>query len=133
MSDKELAWLEPFVTERSGRRPRDHRLILDGVFLIGRTPVAWRDLHQHFGKWSSFYYQFRRWTLSGLWELQREAFNVSGSGNPSLQMIGSTIIPAHHCSGCGPANLLTHPSFQSHSASSVAQQHTTQKSRELLL
>ena len=39
-NDEELAWLEPFEIERSGRRPWDHRFILDGVFLIGRTPVA---------------------------------------------------------------------------------------------
>jgi transposase len=60
--------------------------------------VAWRDLHEHFGKWSSVYRQFRRWALSGLWELLLEAFNESGSGNPSLQMIDGTIIRAHHCS-----------------------------------
>lgn len=51
-----------------------------------------------FGKWSSVYRQFRRWTLSGLWELLLEAFNDSGGGSPSLQMIDSTIIRAHHCS-----------------------------------
>jgi len=36
--------------------------------------------------------------LSGLWELLLEALNDSGSGNPGLQMIDSTIIRAHHCS-----------------------------------
>ena len=63
MSDEEWACLEPFVIERgarSGRRPRDHRLVLDGVFWIARTGVAWRDLHEHFGKWSSVYRQFHR-------------------------------------------------------------------------
>jgi transposase len=101
MSDEEWVCLEPFVIERgarSGRRPRNHRLVLDGIFWIARTGVAWRDLHEHFGKWSSVYRQFRRWTLSGLWELLLEAFNDSGGGNPSLQMIDSTIIRAHHCS-----------------------------------
>jgi len=71
---------------------------VDGIFWIARTGVAWRDLHEHFGKWSSVYRQFRRWTLSGLWELLLEAFNDSGGGNPSLQMIDSTIIRAHQCS-----------------------------------
>jgi hypothetical protein len=33
-----------------------------------------------------------------LWELLLEAFNDSGGGNPSLQMIDSTIIRAHQCS-----------------------------------
>jgi len=101
MSDEQWSCLEPFVIERgarSGRRPRNHRLVLDGIFWIARTGVAWRDLHEHFGKWSSVYRQFRRWTLSGLWELVLEAFNDSGGGKPSLQMIDSTIIRAHHCS-----------------------------------
>jgi transposase len=60
MSDEEWACLEPFVIERgprSGRRPRNHRLVLDGIFWIARTGVAWRDLHEHFGKWSSVYRQ----------------------------------------------------------------------------
>jgi len=95
MSDTEWACLEPFVVERgprSGRRPKDHRLVLDGIFWIARTGFAWRDLHEHFGKCSSVYRQFRRWTLSGLWERLLEAFN--DSGNPSLQMIDSTMIRA---------------------------------------
>ena len=99
MSDEEWACLEPFVVERgarSGRRPRNHRL-LDGIFWIARTGVAWRGLREHFGKWSSVYRQFGRWTLSGLWELLLEAFNDSGGGNPSLQMIDTTtIIRARH-------------------------------------
>jgi len=35
-------------------------------------------------KWSSVYRQFRRWTLSGLWESILDAFNDSGGGNPSF-------------------------------------------------
>jgi hypothetical protein len=68
MSDGEWAFFAPFVIEtglRRGRRPRDHRLVLDGVFWIARTGSPWRDLHDQFGKWSSVYRQFRRWTLSG--------------------------------------------------------------------
>ena len=100
MSDQEWSCLEPFVmgsVAGGGRRPKDHRLVLDGVFWIARTGVPWRDLPDHFGKWSSIYRQFRRWTVSGLWELILDAYNDSGGGNPSLQMIDSTIIRAHHC------------------------------------
>jgi transposase len=100
MNDFEWAWLEPFVIERgagSGRPPRNHRLVLDGIFWVARTGIPWRDLPEYFGKWSSVYRQFRRWTLSGLWDLILDAFNESGGGNPSLQMIDSTVIRAHHC------------------------------------
>ena len=100
MSDEEWVCLEPFVVERgarSGRRPRNHRLVLDGIFWIARTGVPWRDLPDCFGKWSSVYRQFRRWALSGLWDLVLEACNDSGEGKPGLQMIDSTVIRAHHC------------------------------------
>ena len=76
MSDKEWAFFAPFVRTsgpRSGRKPKNHRLVLDGVFWIARTRAQWRDLHEHFGKWFSVYRQFRRWTLSGLWELLLDA------------------------------------------------------------
>jgi transposase len=100
MSDEEWDCFAPFVIEsgqHSGRSPRNHRLVLDGVFWIARTGVQWRDLPDYFGKWSSVYRQFRRWTLTGLWETLLEALNDSGEGNSSLQMIDSTIIRAHHC------------------------------------
>lgn len=74
MSDAEWAFFEPFVVEtgpRRGRRPRDHRLVLDGVFWIARTGAAWRDLHSHFGTWNSVYRQFRRWTQAGTWDVPR--------------------------------------------------------------
>jgi transposase len=100
MSDAEWACFEPFVTVRgahSGRPAKDHRLVLDGIFWIARTGAQWRDLHEHFGKWSSVYRQFRRWTLGGLWELLLEALNETEGVGETVQMIDSTIIRAHHC------------------------------------
>jgi len=99
MSDEEWGFFQPFVIERGpkrGRPPRDHRLVLDGVFWIARTGVQWRDLPDYFGKWSSVYRQFRRWTLCGLWDLLLEALNDTEAIATSLQMIDSTIVRAHH-------------------------------------
>ena len=69
---------------------------MDGIFWIARTGSPWRDLPEEFGKWSSVYRQFRRWTLAGLWELILEALYQSGAGPATVQMIDSTIIRAHH-------------------------------------
>ena len=103
MTDKEWAFFAPFVIAsggKSGRPPEDHRLVLDGVFWIARTGAPWRDLHEHFGKWSSVYRQFRRWTLAGVWDVMLEALNETGAGHDSVQMIDSTIIRAHqHAAG----------------------------------
>jgi len=100
MSDEEWAFCEPFVTRRgphSGRRPLDHRRVLDGVFWIARTGAQWRDLPDFFGKWSSVYRQFRRWTLSGVWDLLHDALNDTEGVGEAVQMIDSTVIQAHHC------------------------------------
>jgi transposase len=99
MTDEEWAFFAPFVIatgDKRGRPPADHRRVLDGVFWIARTGAPWRDLHEYFGKWTSVYRQFRRWTLGGIWELMLEALNDSGAAPDSVQMIDSTVIRAHH-------------------------------------
>ena len=99
MSDEEWALHERFilaVRAPNGRKLMNHRLVLDGIFWIARTGSPWRDLPEEFGKWSSVYRQFRRWTLAGLWEGILEALNESGVVPAALQMIDSTVVRAHH-------------------------------------
>lgn len=82
------------------RRVAGHWLILDGVFLIARTGIPWRDLHEYLGKWSAVYRQSRRWTLASVWDVILETLNASGEGNDRVQMIDSTIVRAHqHSAG----------------------------------
>ena len=100
ISDAEWAFFEPFlkaVRQPNGRKPVDHRLVLDGIFWITRTGAPWRDLPEEFGKWSSVYRQFRRWTLAGLWQTILEVLNDSEAVPDTVQMIDSTIVRAHHC------------------------------------
>jgi transposase len=103
MSDEEWAFFATFVIEtgpRRGRRPRDRRQVLDGVFWLARTGSAWQDLHDYFGKWTTVYKQFRRWTLSGVWDVMLAALNDSGEGHDSVQMIDSAIVRAYqHAAG----------------------------------
>ena len=100
MSDAEWLFFEPFIKairQPNGRKPVDHRRVLDGVFWIARTGAPWRDLPEEFGKWGSVYRQFRRWTLAGLWQTILEVLNDSEAVPDSVQMIDSTIVRAHHC------------------------------------
>jgi transposase len=103
MSDREWAFFEPFVIETGPKRGRpagNHRLVLDGVFWIARTGAPWRDLPEEFGKWSSVYRQFRRWSVAGLWDAMLEALNATEAAQSRVQMIDSTIVRAHqHASG----------------------------------
>ncbi len=90
ISDDEWAFFEGFirgVRHQNGRKPADHRLVLDGIFWIARTGAPWRDLPEEFGKWSSVYRQFRRWILAGLWEDILDALNHAGIAPDKLQMV----------------------------------------------
>jgi transposase len=70
---------------------------LDGVFWINRTGAPWRDLPEAFGNWNSIWRQFRRWCLSGVWDVLLQGLADSGGELDALQMIDSTTIRAHRC------------------------------------
>ena len=99
MLDEEWAFFGRFILAiraPNGRKPTNHRLVLDGVFWSARTGSPWRDLPEEFGKWSSVYRQFRRSTLIGVWEDIMDALNQSRAVPDALQMIDSTVVRAHH-------------------------------------
>jgi transposase len=109
MTDEEWAFFEDFnlaIRAPNGRKPANHRLVLDGIFWIARTGSPWRDLPEEFGKCSSVYRQFRRWTLTGLWEEILDALNQSGAVPEALQMVDSTVIRAHHQAAGAKGGLL---------------------------
>ena len=100
MTDDEWAIVAPFLTTPSaqgGRPPGNHRRVLDGILWIDRTGAPWRDLPEDFGKWNSVWRQFRRWCLSGVWDIILQAFADSGGELDALQMIDSTTSRAHRC------------------------------------
>lgn len=95
LNDEEWAFFEPFVTSKTGR-PIEYRLTLDGTFWATLTGAPWRDLPEEFGKWNSVYRQFRRWSLSGLWDWLPHALASSGAVPKTVQMTDSTVVRAHH-------------------------------------
>ena len=100
MTDQQWEIIEPFLTTPSshgGRPPRNHRRVLDGILWICRTGAPWRDLPEEFGNWNAVWRQYRRWCLSGVWDVVLQALPDSGADLDSLQMIDSTTIRPHHC------------------------------------
>jgi len=97
MSDEEWEIFQPFLMSSTGRPPKGHRRVLDAIFWIMRSGSAWRDLPAEFGKWNSVWKQFRRWALSGVFDIMLEGFADSGGEADMLQMIDSTVIRAHRC------------------------------------
>lgn len=97
MTDDEWTIVAPFLITPSssgGRPPDNHRRVLDGALWICRTGAPWRDLPDVFGKWNSVWRQFRRWCLSGVWDLLLQTLADSGGKLDLLQMIDSTTVRA---------------------------------------
>lgn len=103
MDEAELAFFAPFLIEnrsRGGRRPQDHRKVLDGIFWITRTGSAWRDLPAEFGNRNSVQRQYRRSKEAGIWDVMVAALAESDAADTNMQMIDSTIVRAHqHAAG----------------------------------
>jgi transposase len=99
LTDEEWELLAPFVAApcpQGGRPPQNHRRVLDAIFWIDRTGTPWRDMPEALGNWNSVHKQFRRWAVSGVWDVVLQAL-ADGGGDAELQMIDSTISRAHHC------------------------------------
>jgi putative transposase len=58
-------------TPKAQGRPRTHSLreVFDAIFYVLKSGCHWRLLPHDFPPWSSVYYHFRRFRLSGLWHL----------------------------------------------------------------
>ena len=72
LSDEEWGLIEDLLPRqrkrRRGRRWRDHRQVLNGVFWVLHTGSQWRELPERYGPWKTVYGRFRRWRLEGLFD-----------------------------------------------------------------
>jgi len=106
LTNDQWARLAPLLPKRArvGRRPKDHRLILNALYWLLRTGAPWRDLPERFGPWETVYSRFRRWRLAGVWDrvlagLQAEA-DAAGRLDWSLHFVDGTSVRAHqHAAG----------------------------------
>ena len=64
-----------------------------------RTGAPWRDLPERYGRWSTVYSRFRRWTASGVWQRVLEALqsdaDARGDLDWSVHYIDATVVRAH--------------------------------------
>lgn len=87
--------------KRTGRRPKDRRTILNGIFWILRTGAAWRDLPERFGKWQTVYDHFNNCSKDGTFDaiLQRlQSASVAAEEiDEGLWCVDGTIVRAARC------------------------------------
>lgn len=98
LSDEEWTSLKAHLPgAKLPSRLRSHSLreIFDAIFYVLRSGCPWRLLPGDFPPWSTVYYHFRRFRLSGLWFLVLKALRVSErkrigkDPNPSAAIVDS--------------------------------------------
>src|SRR5215208_2018288 len=106
LTDRERTRLEPLLPkQRTGRPPKDHRIILDALLWLGKTGAPWRDLPERYGPWPTVATRFYRWIRSGLWERilaeLRCMADALGGLDWQVHMVDSTSVRAHRCAAGG--------------------------------
>jgi len=98
LSDEEWAYLKTHLpASKPAGRPRVHSLrdVLNAIFYVLRSGCPWRLMPNDFPPWSTVYYHFRRFRLSGLWHRlftilrMAERSRAGRDPNPSAAIIDS--------------------------------------------
>lgn len=96
---KEAEWqlLKDLLPPERGRKNRpafDNRPIVNGILWRIRTGVPWRDVPEKYGKWSTVYQRFRRWSRAGIWEAVASNLAQAMADN-ARHSIDSTTVRGH--------------------------------------
>jgi transposase len=99
LTDFEWSVIKPLLPkDRRGRKPRNNRRVLNGIFWVLRTGAPWRDLPERYGPYTTAYNRFNRWRKAGIWDRLMDAIVKAHDGK--VQMIDSSIVRVHqHASG----------------------------------
>ena len=79
LTDEQWALVDPVVPEstaKTGRPPKDRRLMLNGIFWSLNTGAPWRDLPDRFGPWQTVYGHFSKWRREGVFAKVIETLQV---------------------------------------------------------
>jgi putative transposase len=71
VTDREWNLIKTLIPPATpGGRPRatEMRLVLNAIFYVSRSGIAWRYLPRESPPWATVYGYFRRWRLGGGWQ-----------------------------------------------------------------
>jgi transposase len=74
--------------------------MVEAIFYVLRTAVAWRDLPPCYGPWNSVYTRWRRWCALGLWQEILRLLSRNAVGR--VRFVDSSHVKLHQF-GCNPA------------------------------
>lgn len=79
LTDEQWELVEPLIpasAAKTGRPPKDRRLMLDGIFWVLATGAPWRDLPERFGPFQNVHRYFSAWRKAGVFARIIEALQV---------------------------------------------------------
>jgi Transposase and inactivated derivatives len=53
-------------TSKTGRPPKDHRLMLNAMMWLAKSGAMWEDLPERYGPWKTVYSRFCKWRDEGV-------------------------------------------------------------------
>jgi transposase len=74
--------------------------MVEAIFYVLRTAVAWRDLPPCYGPWNSVYTRWRRWCALGLWHEILRLLSRNAVGR--VRFVDGSHVKLHQF-GCNPA------------------------------
>ena len=106
LTNEQWERLEPLLPrrKRTGRPPKDHRQIINGILWVLRTGAPWRDLPERYGSWKTVYSRFYRWQKDGVWDgifaAAQEQADAAGNLDWDVHYVDGTSVRAHqHAAG----------------------------------
>ena len=82
-----------FPTAKTGKPPKENRLLFNAILWIARSGSAWRDLPERYGSWKTVYSRFCKWRDDGT--LFTIFHTLNADADYENLSIDSTIIRAH--------------------------------------
>ena len=106
LTNEQWERLEPLLPPRksTGRPPKDHRQIINGILWVLRTGAPWRDMPERYGPWKTVYSRLYRWQQEGIWDrifaAAQELVDASGNLDWDVHYVDGTTVRAHqHAAG----------------------------------
>src|SRR5262249_30517069 len=96
VTDEQWAIIGPLLPPEGGRRARparNNRRMVNAMLWVLRTGAPWRDLPDHYPRWTSVYTRFHRWSRQGIW--QRVLSHLTLEADTEGFLIDGTIVRAH--------------------------------------
>jgi transposase len=109
VTDEQWEFLEPLIPKhiaKTGRKPKDPRVMLNGCLWILRTGAPWRDLPERLGPWQTVCDYYSHWRDSGIFDRILEALHIRLDENDQIDwdlwcIDGSSVRAARAAAGAG--------------------------------